>query len=211
MTAPVYSVEPDHPSAKRVTAAVQALEAGGLIAYPTDTYYGIGCDLFSKKAIERLYLLKGRDRKKPLSIICPDLSEVASYARVSNFAYRTMRHLAPGPFTFVLPATRSVPEMMTTRQKQVGIRIPNSALAVALARGLGRPVVNTSAADRQGKPLTDAIEIRDVLGHGLAMILDGGVRKSEASTVISLVDDAIEILRPGKGEVPGQHPDRARK
>ncbi|HEX9507119.1 MAG TPA: Sua5/YciO/YrdC/YwlC family protein, partial [Myxococcales bacterium] len=100
---------------------------------------------------------------------------------------------------------------MTTRQKQVGIRIPNSALAVALARGLGRPVVNTSAADSQGTPLTDAIEIRDVLGHGLALILDGGVRRSEASTVISLVDDAIEILRPGKGEVPVQHPERARK
>ena len=108
-----------------------AFEDGGLIAYPTDTYYGIGCDLLSKKAIDRLYGIKNRDRKKPLAFLCPDLSDVAKYAKVSNFAYRTMRQLTPGPFTFVLEATKLVPDMMMSKQKQVGIRVPQAPLTDA--------------------------------------------------------------------------------
>jgi tRNA threonylcarbamoyl adenosine modification protein (Sua5/YciO/YrdC/YwlC family) len=203
MAAPIISVDPIHPQPRALQRAAAALEAGGLVAYPTDTQYGIGCDLFSKKAIDRLCVLKKRDRKKPMTLLCPDLSDVARYAHVSNFAYRTMRHLTPGPFTFVLEATRLVPEMMTTRQKQVGIRVPNSAIAVALSRGLGRPLVNTSAADPEGRPLSDPREIKDALGHGLELILDGGAVAGEPSTVVSLVGDKMEILRQGKGVVPG--------
>jgi tRNA threonylcarbamoyl adenosine modification protein (Sua5/YciO/YrdC/YwlC family) len=203
MAAPIISVDPIHPQPRALQRAAAALEAGGLVAYPTDTQYGIGCDLFSKKAIDRLCVLKKRDRKKPMTLLCPDLSDVARYAHVSNFAYRTMRHLTPGPFTFVLEATRLVPEMMTTRQEQVGIRVPNSAIAVALSRRLGRPLVNTSAADPEGGPLSDPREIKDALGHGLDLILDGGAVAGEPSTVVSLVGDKMEILRQGKGVVPG--------
>lgn len=203
MAAPILIVDPMHPQPRALERARSALEAGGLIAYPTDTQYGIGCDLFSKKAIDRLYALKARDRKKPMTLLCPDLSDVARYARVSNFAYRIMRHLTPGPFTFVLEATRLVPEMMTTRQKQVGIRVPGLAIAAALSRGMGRPLVNTSAADSQGSPLSGAREIKDALGHGLELILDGGGSAGEPSTVVSLLGDKVEILRQGKGMVPG--------
>ncbi|MBL8910016.1 MAG: Sua5/YciO/YrdC/YwlC family protein, partial [Archangium sp.] len=111
-SAPIVEVDAHRPQPRTIDRAAEVLEGGGLIAYPTDTYYGIGCDLFSKKAIDRLYGIKNRDRKKPLAFLCPDLSEVAQYAKVSNFAYRIMKQLTPGPVTFVLEATRLVPDMM---------------------------------------------------------------------------------------------------
>ncbi|HYH94479.1 L-threonylcarbamoyladenylate synthase [Hyalangium sp.] len=201
MAAPILEVDIQHPQPRHVTRAVEVLERGGLIAYPTDTYYGLGCDLMSKKAIERLYQLKGRDKKKPLSFLCPDLSDVAKYAHVSNFAYRTMKGLTPGAFTFILEATRVVPEMMMSKQKQVGIRVPAAPLARALAAGLGRPLITTSASDDEGELLIDAKDIKEKLGHGLDLILDGGVTLIEPSTVVSLIGDSLEVLRQGKGRL----------
>jgi tRNA threonylcarbamoyl adenosine modification protein (Sua5/YciO/YrdC/YwlC family) len=201
MAAPILEVDPVHPQPRHVERAVELLGRGGVIAYPTDTYYGLGCDLFSKKAIEKLYALKDRNRKKPLSFLVPDLSDVAKYALVSNFAYRTMKSLSPGPFTFILPATRQVPEMMQTKQKQVGIRVPDAPLARALAAGLGRPLVTTSATNRDGEPLIDPKDIKELLGHGLDLILDGGVTVAEPSTVLSLIGDELEVLREGKGKL----------
>lgn len=197
--APIVEVDPVHPQPRTIERAVKVLEDGGLIAYPTDTYYGVGCDLNSKKAIDRLYGVKNRDRKKPLAILCPDLSDVAKYAKVSNFAYRIMRQLTPGPFTFVLEATKLVPDMMQSKQKQVGIRVPQAPLMLAIAAMLGRPIVTTSATDMDGVVLTDAREIKEALGQRLDLILDGGPQPDEPSTVVSLIDDQIEVLRQGKG------------
>ena len=199
--APILEVNADHPQPRHVQRAVEVLSKGGVIAYPTDTYYGLGCDLGSKKGIERLYQLKGRDKKKPLSFLCPDLSDVAKYGHVSNFAYRTMKSLTPGAFTFILEATRLVPDAMMSRQKQVGIRVPDSAIARELAAALGRPIITTSATDPEGEPLTDARDIKEALGHGLELILDGGVRLMEPSTVVSLIGDTLEVLRQGKGKL----------
>lgn len=201
MAAPILEIDPDHPNPRHVRRAVELLEGGGLIAYPTDTYFGIGCDLTSRKAIDKLYALKGRDRRKPLAFLCPDLSDVAKYAHVSNFAYRTMKQLTPGAFTFILNATRAVPDIMQTRQKQVGIRVPDSGFARALARELGRPVVTTSATDREGNVLLSARDIKDELGHALDLILDAGVMQNEPSTVVSLLQDQLEVLREGKGKL----------
>jgi len=197
--APILEVSSVHPQPRHVQRAAEVLEAGGLIAYPTDTYYGIGCDLTSKRAIDKLYAVKGRDRRKPLAFLCPDLSDVARYARVSNFAYRTMRQLTPGPFTFVLEATRLVPEMMQSKQKQVGIRVPQAPLMLAIAAKLGRPIVTTSATDADGAGLTDAKSIKEILGNRLDLILDGGEQPSEPSTIVSLIGDQIAVLRQGKG------------
>ena len=147
--------------------------------------------------------LKGADRRKPFSILCPDLSDVARYGIVSKFAYRTMHQLAPGPFTFVLTATRLVPEMMTTKQKQVGIRIPSSPWVQLLLAALGGPIVNSSATDSTGAALVDPRDIQQQLGHALELILDGGIQASEPSTVVSLIDDDIEVLRQGQGVLPG--------
>ncbi|MEW5742700.1 MAG: L-threonylcarbamoyladenylate synthase [Myxococcota bacterium] len=197
--APIVEVDPVHPQPRVVERATRVLEDGGLVAYPTDTYYGIGCDLFSKKAIDRLYALKGRDRRKPLAFLCPDLSDVAKYAKVSNFAYRFMKQLTPGPFTFVLEATRLVPEMMQSKQRQVGIRVPQAPLMLAISARLGRPIVTTSATNQDDEVLTDARSIKEQLGNRLDLILDGGLQPSEPSTVVSLIDDQIEVLRQGKG------------
>lgn len=201
MAAPILEIDPRHPQPRHVERAVKLLEDGGLVAYPTDTYYGIGCNLFSKKAIERLYQVKNRDKKKPLALLCPDLSDVAKYGHVSNFAYRIMRQLTPGPFTFVLEATRLVPEMMMTKQREVGIRVPDAQVAHALAAGLGHPLVTTSATNADGEPLIDAKDIKAELGNRLDLILDAGPQPLEASTVVSLMGDRIEILRQGKGHL----------
>ena len=197
--APIVEVDAQHPQPRHVDRAAEVLEQGGLIAYPTDTYYGIGCDLQSKKGIDRLYALKDRDRRKPFAFLCPDLSDVSHYALVSNFAYRTMKQLTPGPFTFVLEATRLVPQMMQNKQRQVGIRVPQAPLMLAIAAKLGRPIVTTSATDADGRVLIDAKDIKETLGSRLELILDGGVQPNEPSTVVSLVGDQIEILRQGKG------------
>jgi tRNA threonylcarbamoyl adenosine modification protein (Sua5/YciO/YrdC/YwlC family) len=197
--APILEVDPQNPQPRVVERAAKVLEDGGLIAYPTDTYYGIGCDLLSRKAIDRLYGVKGRDRKKPLAFLCPDLSDVAKYAIVSKFAYRTMKQLTPGPFTFVLTATRLVPDMMQSKQREVGIRVPQAPLMLAIASRLCRPIVTTSATDQDGNVLIDAKDIKEHLGTRLDLILDGGVQPNEPSTIVSLIDDQIEVLRQGKG------------
>jgi len=200
MAAPILEVNPQHPQPHHVQRAAEVLRADGVIAYPTDTNYGIGCALFSKKGIDRLYQLKDRDRKKPFSFLCADLSDVAKYGHVSNFAYRTMKQLAPGPFTFILTATRTVPEMMQTRQRQVGIRVPDAPFIVAVAVELGHPIVTTSAVNpRGGEALVDARSIKEVLGNRIHLILDGGMQPNEPSTILSLIGDEIGLIRQGKG------------
>ena len=141
--------------------AVAVLEAGGLVCYPTDTYYGIGCDLFQKKAIERLALLKRRDPHKPFAFLCADLGDVSRYAIVDNEKFRLLRRILPGPYTVVLPATRVVPRTALTRQRTVGIRVPDAPVAIALVKSLGRPLATTSAGLPGEEPLIDAADIRD--------------------------------------------------
>src|SRR5512132_4622329 len=127
--APILAIDPQHPQPRLIEKAVQTLAAGGLVAFPTDTYYGIGCDLFDKRAIERIYQLKQLPRTHELSFICQDLAEISRYALVDNAAYRVLRRKVPGPYTFVLPATRLVPDLVLRRQKTAGIRIPGSPTA----------------------------------------------------------------------------------
>lgn len=198
--APILPIDPVHPQPRIIERAAAALENGELIAYPTDSYYGLGCDMQSKRAIDRLYLLKGADRRRPMSLLVPDLSEIAKYAKVSNFAYRIIRHLAPGPFTFVLEATRLVPDAMQTRQKTVGLRVTEHAVVKALCDRLGRPLVTTSAQHADEEVLIGADDVQDIFGHGLAMVLDGGTHENQPSTVLSLVDDTVEIIRQGRGD-----------
>lgn len=196
----IFEIHPVNPQQRVIDRAVAALQRGGLIAYPTDSYYGLGCDLMNKKAIDRLYLIKGSDRLKPMSFLVPDLADVTRYAKVSNFAYKIIKRLAPGPFTFILESTKLVPDIMQTRQKTVGLRIPENPIAQALCRGLGNPIVSTSAQPRDGEALRDPEEIRDVFGHGLEMILDMGISEIEPSTILSLLGDQVEVLRQGKGD-----------
>jgi tRNA threonylcarbamoyl adenosine modification protein (Sua5/YciO/YrdC/YwlC family) len=199
--APIVEIDPLHPQPRVVERAVSVLSSGGLLAYPTDTYYGLGCDLFDKRAIERIYQLKGIPRTQELSFVCQDLAEISRYAIVDNAAYRVLRRKVPGPFTFILPATRLVPDLVLRRQKTVGIRIPQSPVALEIVRRLGHPLISTSAATPAGDVLIDAKDIKEELGHGLDLILDGGYKANEASSVIDLSGPEPVVIRVGKGDV----------
>jgi tRNA threonylcarbamoyl adenosine modification protein (Sua5/YciO/YrdC/YwlC family) len=199
--APILSIDPKHPQPRLVERAVSTLAAGGLVAFPTDTYYGIGCDLFDKRAIERIYLLKQLPRTHELSFICADLAEVSRYAIVDNAAYRVLRRKTPGPYTFILPATRIVPDLAVRRQKTVGVRIPDAPIALDIVRKLEHPLVSTSAATPDGEVLIDPRDIKERLGHGLELILDGGYQPNEPSSVIDLTGPNPVVVRQGKGDV----------
>jgi tRNA threonylcarbamoyl adenosine modification protein (Sua5/YciO/YrdC/YwlC family) len=196
----LLKINQENPQARLVSQVVDTLKQGGVIAYPTDTTYGIGCNIFNNRGIKNIYQIKQREARKPFSFICSDLSDAANYAQVSNFAFKIMKRHLPGPYTFVLDATRVVPNTLTTRQKTVGIRIPNDEIAMAIVRELGHPLVTTSANLTGETPLHDPVEIEDAMGRMLDVVIDGGIRYGDPSTVISLIDDHIEVLREGCGD-----------
>ncbi|MCA1988594.1 MAG: threonylcarbamoyl-AMP synthase [Desulfarculus sp.] len=197
----VININPQNPQPRLIAKVVEVLADGGVVAYPTDTVYGLGCDIFNKHAIKRVHQIKNQPETKPFSFICPDLKELSHYARVTNYAYKTLRRLLPGPYTFVLEGSREVPKMMLTRRKTAGIRVPDHAIPLAIALQLGRPLLSTSATDRDGNPLESAWEIEQALGKQLDLIVDGGPVPGQPSSVVSLVDDAPEVLREGAGPV----------
>ena len=198
--APILEIDPLHPQPRLIERAVLTLSEGGLVAFPTDTYYGLGCDLFDKRAIERIYQLKQLPREHELSFICADLADVSRYAIVDNASYRVLRRKTPGPYTFILPATRLVPDLVMRRQKTVGIRLPDSPIALAIVNALEHPLISTSAATPDGHVLIDARDIKEKLGHGLELILDGGYKANEPSTVLDLTGPQPVVVRQGKGD-----------
>jgi tRNA threonylcarbamoyl adenosine modification protein (Sua5/YciO/YrdC/YwlC family) len=196
----LLSINVDHPEPRKIRRAVDALQSGGVIAYPTDTVYGLGCDLTNKHAVERLYAIKGMDRSHPLAFVCPDLSDIARYAMVDNQVYRVLRRFLPGPYTFILEATRDVPKLVQMRRKNVGIRVPACEATQALVRELGRPIISSTAARPGEEPLVDPHEI-DAIFRGLALVLDGGGGGVVPTSVIDLTTAPPTIVREGAGAV----------
>ncbi len=194
-------INPYNPQERLISQAVDILRKGGVLAYPTDTFYGIGCNIMDKKAIEKIYALKQRNKNKPFSFICPDLKDIAKYAKVSNAAYRTMKRMLPGPYTFILPGSKMVPKIMLTKRKTAGIRVPDHAIAIALTNLLGNPIISTSATDPGGRVFQDASLIDDYFGTRLDMVIDGGPVPDQPSSVVSLIDDEPEIIRQGAGDI----------
>ena len=201
----ILPVNPTNPQPRLIRQVCDRLARGGVIAYPTDTTYGLGCDIFSRQGIRTIYQIKHRDARKPFSFICADLADVARYAHVSNFAFQIMKRHLPGPYTFVLEASRVVPDSLVTRQKTVGIRIPDDPIALAIVREMGKPLVTTSANLSGEAPLHDPLDIQEQLGRLLDLVIDGGVRIGDPSTVISLIDDRLEVLREGCGDTSWIH------
>lgn len=195
----LLSINQVNPQERLIRRVVDCLKQGGVIAYPTDTTYGIGCDIFNRRGVKSIYQIKQRDPRKPFSFICTDLSDATHYVQVSNFAFKIMKRHLPGPYTFVLEASKIVPETLMTRQKTVGIRIPEDPIAMAIVRELGHPLVTTSANLSGQPPLHDPAEIHEKMGRALDLVVDGGVRLGEPSTVISLIHDQVDILRQGSG------------
>jgi len=191
----ILSINPDNPQKRLIDKVCEVLENGGIIVYPTDTFYGIGCDINNKKAIQWVYRLKNRPLKQPFSFVCDSLKEISRYAQVSNYAYKTMNRLLPGPYTFILEGTRLVPKMMLTKRKTVGIRVPDNNICLTIVKAFGRPIISTSAG------YDDPESIVEVYGPNLDLIVDGGVLSQSPSSVVSLIDDVPEIIREGKGDV----------
>ncbi len=171
----------ENPSEKHIARAVQVLAEGGIIVYPTDTAYGLGCDIYSKRAIERIYMLKRMDRKRPLSFVCFDLSDISRYAGVDNLQYRILRQHLPGPFTFILPATKEVPKILTSRSRTVGIRVPKHPVTMALVKKLDHPIVSTTASLYRGEEKTDENERAAARRFVTAFDLEEQARHDEAS------------------------------
>jgi len=191
----LLSLNPDNPQKRLISKVVQVLDQGGLIIYPTDTFYGIGCDLFNKKSIKQIYQLKKRPLTKPFSFVCANLKDISLYAQVSNNAYRIMKRSLPGPYTFVLEGTRLVPKLMLTKRRTVGIRVPDNKICLAIVKSLGRPIISTSV------NLDEPSVIHDTYSSLVEIVIDGGVISHEPSTVVSLIDDNPEVIREGKGEI----------
>jgi tRNA threonylcarbamoyl adenosine modification protein (Sua5/YciO/YrdC/YwlC family) len=196
-----YELHPETPQARYIKRAVEVLREGGVIIYPTDTVYGLGCDIYNHDAVKRIYDIKNEAETKLFSFICPDLKDIAKYAKVSDYAYKTIKKLVPGPYTFVLPAAREVPKKLWTKRKTVGIRIPDSPIALTLVKELGNPIISTSATTRVGKRLSNPEEIRAIFDFSVDLMLANGVQANEPSSIIDLSGDEPEIIREGAGDL----------
>ena len=192
-------IHPTHPQMRRVRQVTETLRRGGVVVYPTGTVYGLGCDIHQKRAVERIYQIRQLRKDHPLSFVCPDLSNISRHAYVDDFAYRIMKRLIPGPYTFVLRATREVPKILLRKQKTVGIRVPEHPVALALLEELGSPIVSTSAMVGD-EVLNDPDELHARFAHVDAFV-DAGWGGLEPSTVIDLTGNEALVLREGAGPI----------
>jgi tRNA threonylcarbamoyl adenosine modification protein (Sua5/YciO/YrdC/YwlC family) len=196
-----YEIHPVNPQRRFIDKAVKVLKDGGIIIYPTDTVYGIGCDILNKSAIERIQEIKNNPDIKLLSFICPNLKDISKYAKVSDYAYKAMKRLLPGPYTFILPAAKQVPKKLWNKRKSVGIRVPDHKIAITLTEALGNPIISTSATNRKGEILFDPLEIRAVFNSQVDLMLASGNLNGTPSSVIDLTDDSPVIVREGSGDL----------
>jgi|SRR5690349_11137385 len=196
----VIEINPRSPEPRKVRRAAEALRSGQIVAYPTDTCYGLGCDLFNKKAIDRLYQVKAMPKTHQLSFVCRDIASIAKYAMLNNYEYGIVKHYLPGPYCFILNATREVPRIVQSARKQVGIRVPNHPVALALVEELGGPIISSTAAHQDGVPFVDPVELdRDM--PGIDLVLDGGAGGLEPTTVIDLTGEVPVVVREGAGDI----------
>lgn len=198
----IYHIHEMTPHKKQVTTTVEILEQGGVIVYPTDTVYSYGCDINNKQALEKICRLKERDHKKPFSIILSDLRELHEYTRnVSKEAFKIIKKGTPGPYTFIFQASKEIPKNLLTKQKTVGIRIPNSAFIREVVASLGRPVISSSVDTREGSYIVEPSEIEKEQHHLVDLTLDAGSKESAASTIVDFSNGTVDIIREGKGSI----------
>lgn len=196
-----FELHPKNPQVRFINKSVEVLKRGGIIIFPTDTYYGLGCDLFNRDGINHILSIKGETDSKLFSFICSDLKDISKYAKVSDYAYRTMKHLLPGPYTFILPAAKVIPKKFWSRRKTVGIRVPNHNVTLQIVKELGNPIISTSATTRLGDPLLDPLEIKNIFYSRVDLMLASDSMSFEPSSVIDLSGEEPEIIREGAGDV----------
>jgi len=196
-----YELHPETPQLRYINKAVDVLKQGGVIIYPTDTVYGMGCDIFNKEALDRIFRIKNDSMAKFLSFVCSDLKDIAKYAKVSDYAYRTMKHLLPGPYTFVLPAAKIIPKKLWSKRHTVGIRVPDNDIAITLVKELGNPIISTSVTNRKGEALYSPDEIKNIFDPHVDLMLASGILNGKPSSVVDLSEEVPEIIREGAGDV----------
>jgi tRNA threonylcarbamoyl adenosine modification protein (Sua5/YciO/YrdC/YwlC family) len=198
-----FQIHPDNPQARLVRQAADIIRSGGVVIYPTDSAYAIGCQIGDKSALDRIRRIRKLDDRHNFTLVCRDLSEIATYARVDNTVYRLLKHCTPGPYTFILRATSEVPRrLMHAKRKTVGLRVPDNAIAQALLADLGEPMMSvTLIMPGDEYPLIDPYEIRELLQNEVDLVIDGGYCGMEATTVVDLVDEAPLVMRAGKGDI----------
>ncbi|MGA7722367.1 MAG: L-threonylcarbamoyladenylate synthase [Ignavibacteriaceae bacterium] len=196
-----FELHSQNPQLRYINKAVEVLKNGGVIIYPTDTVYGIGCDIFNKEALERIFSIKNDSSNKLLSFVCANLKDIAKYAKVSDFAYKSMKHLLPGPYTFILPAAKLVPKKLWSKRKTVGIRVPNHSVSIKLVEELGNPIISTSVTNRKGQVLFDPFEIKNIFNAQVDLMLASGNLSGTLSSIVDLSLDVPEVIRQGAGDV----------
>ncbi|WP_439102001.1 L-threonylcarbamoyladenylate synthase [Congregibacter sp.] len=197
-----FQIHPDNPQARLVRQAADIVRGGGVIVYPTDSAYALGCHIGDKAALDRIRRIRKLDDRHNFTLVCRDLSEIATYARVDNSVYRLLKQHTPGPYTFILRATTEVPRrLMQAKRKTVGLRVPENAITQALLGDLGEPLMSVSLIMPGDElPLIDPYEIRELLEHEVDLVIDGGYCGMEATTVVDLADEEPMVLRAGKGD-----------
>ena len=201
--AKLVEVHPEDPQPRRVRSIVESIRDGALVAYPTDSSYAFGCRIGDKKAIERIHRIRQTDKRHNFTLVCADLSEISVYARVDNWAYRLIKSLTPGPYTFILPATRQLPKMLQNpKRRTIGIRVPDHRLVSAMLEELGEPIMSsTLSLPGDDLPLTDPLEIEERIGHQIELIVDCGPTGLEPTSILDLSQGTVEVLREGRGDI----------
>jgi len=194
----LLTIHEQTPQKDRIANVIDILERDGVVVYPTDTIYGIGCSIYSKKGLDRIKLIKGRDQSKHFSILCSDLKHLSTYAKnVSNNAYKLMRKIFPGPYTVILDASREIPRIMQSKRKTIGIRVPDNIISREIVKALGHPIVTTSVNRAGEEPLNHPYIIDDLMGNQVDLVIDGGDVFASPSTILDLTTDVFEIIRLG--------------
>ena len=199
----LIEVHPDNPQPRRVAEIVEAIREGALVAYPTDSSYAFGCHIGDKRAMDRIRRIRRTDKNHNFTLVCSDLSEISTYARVDNWAYRMLKAMTPGPYTFILPATREVPKRLQhPKRRTIGLRVPDHALVRAVLDSLGEPIMSsTLLLPGDDLPLTDPHEIEERIGHEIDLIIDAGATGIEPTSVLDLSEGTVVVLRIGRGDV----------
>lgn len=197
-----FQIHPDNPQQRLIKQAVEIIHRGGVVAYPTDSAYALGCHLGDKAALERIRRIRKLDDGHNFTLVCRDLSELGTYARVDNTAFRLIRAHTPGPYTFILKATDEVPRrLLHPKRRTIGLRVPENPIALDLLGALGEPLMSvTLILPGEELPMTDPFEIRERLEHDVDLVIDGGVCGAEPTTVIDLADDTPVVIRQGRGD-----------
>ena len=198
-----FQIHPENPQKRLIQQAVDIIKKGGVIVYPTDCAYALGCHLGDKAALDKIKRIRKLDDKHNFTLVCRDLSEIGIYAKVDNQIYRLLKAYTPGAYTFILKATTEVPRrLLHPKRRAIGLRIPDNKIAQALLEELGEPIMSTSLIlPGEIEPLTDPYDIRDLLQHELDLVIDGGYCGTEATSVINLTEDHPEVIRAGAGDI----------